>query len=99
MPRDPSPPGPILVLGPAWFDMAGIRHMVGELGVSAQPMNSLAALCTELKADGGAATAALFIAEEALVGKTEELAHCLACQPPWSDLPVVVFAADGPHHQ
>lgn len=41
-------------------------------------------------------TGALFVASEAVGGEFELLRHCLAGQPPWSDLPIVWLSRQGP---
>ncbi|WP_380070521.1 ATP-binding protein [Dankookia sp. GCM10030260] len=49
----------------------------------------------DLLPDGGATVAALLVTEEALADGSDALVICLAQQPPWSDLPVVVLTAGG----
>ena len=92
---DPSAFGPILVLAPIGSDGPEIARVLSGMGVPARAMASLAVLCNELQPDGGASAAALIIAEEAFAGGSEVLVACLARQPPWSDIPIVVLTAGG----
>ena len=94
-PADRSAFGPALVLAPTGRDAAEIGRILGAMGVPSRAPESLAALCGELQPDGGTAASALVIAEEPLAGGAEALAACLARQPPWSDLPVMVPTAGG----
>ena len=94
-PIDPRALGPILILAPIGRDATEIGRILGGMGVPSRAPGNLAALCAEMRSDGGAAVAGLLIAEEALAGGVEALVACLARQPPWSDLPVVVLTASG----
>lgn len=94
-PADPSALGPVLVLAPTGRDAAEIGRVLAGMGVPSRAPGNLAALCEALRPDGGAAVAAIVVAEEALAAGAEALAACLARQPPWSDLPVVVLTAGG----
>lgn len=92
-PADTS--GPILVLAPTGRDAAEIGRVLDGLGVATRSFADLAALCDELRPDGGAATSALVIAEEALARGSDALVACLARQSPWSDLPIMVLTTGG----
>ena len=87
--------GPVLVLAPVGRDAAEIARVLGGIGLRARAIPGVAALCHELRVQGGAEVAALIIAEEALATGTATIAACLAEQPPWSDLPIVVLTASG----
>ncbi|WP_273840653.1 hypothetical protein, partial [Providencia rettgeri] len=65
------------------------------IGVPAEAVASLAALCAELRRDGTAGVTAVILTEEALADSAEALMACLAGQPPWSDLPIVALTASG----
>src|SRR4051794_1826769 len=94
-PANISTLGPVLVLAPIGRDAAEIGRILAGMGVPSRAPSGLAILCEDLLPDGGATVAALLIAEEALAGGSDALVACLARQPPWSDLPVVVLTAGG----
>jgi signal transduction histidine kinase/CheY-like chemotaxis protein len=87
--------GPVLVLAPIGRDAAEIGRILAGMDVPTKAPGGLATLCEDLLPDGGATVAALLVAEEALAGGADALVACLARQPPWSDLPVVVLTAGG----
>jgi signal transduction histidine kinase/CheY-like chemotaxis protein len=81
----------VVVLAPATRD-EGTCEILARAGVDAVPVGSVSQLCARL--DDGAA-AALLDEEVVARGDGEPLRLWLSRQEPWSDLPVVVFAAAG----
>ncbi len=82
----------VVVLAPSAHDGPVTAKIVSDAGFSCTPVRDVDALCRAL--DEGAAVA--LVAHEALVPPaTQRLAALLAAQPPWSDLPVVVFTGRG----
>ncbi|MDO9713629.1 two-component system sensor histidine kinase NtrB [Paracraurococcus lichenis] len=94
-PADISNPGSILVVAPIGRDAAEIGRVLDGMGVATTPCADLAALCDELRLNGGTVTSALVIAEEALARGSDALVACLARQPSWSDLPIMVLTTGG----
>jgi signal transduction histidine kinase len=86
--------GPILVLAPIGRDGMEIGRVLRGIGASSRVLASLDDLCKALHSQAADA-AALLIAEEAIADGTERLVACLADQPPWSDLPVMIMTAGG----
>jgi signal transduction histidine kinase/ActR/RegA family two-component response regulator len=84
--------GRVLVVAPTGRDAALSLKLLADAGIEAHACAGVAAMCVEL--ERGAAVA--LIAEEALVPQAiARLATALANQPPWSDLPLVVFTSEG----
>ena len=80
----------ILVLAPTGRDAALADQTLTRAGLAADVLCSADALAGAIEEGAGA----VLIAEEALSPRTVELlAGALERQPPWSDLPLVVFAA------
>ena len=92
---DLSTLGPILILAPTGRDAVEIARVLDGMGLLARVVERLATLCDELRPDGCVGIAALFVAEEAFASGADALVACLARQPPWSDLPIVVLTAGG----
>jgi signal transduction histidine kinase len=86
---------PILILAPTGRDAVEVTRVLTGIGVSAEAVASLTALCAELRRDGTAGVTAVILTEEALADGAEALMACLAGQPPWSDLPIVALTASG----
>ncbi|KQV97536.1 PAS domain-containing hybrid sensor histidine kinase/response regulator [Rhizobacter sp. Root1221] len=79
----------VLVLAPWGRDAAVIQQVLAQAGLATVNVPTPGALVAAL--DEGAGT--VFITEEALTGPVlTALQVCLAAQPPWSDLPLVVLA-------
>ncbi len=79
----------LLVLAPTGRDGALTRTLLVRAGLAAEVCPDMAALCVE--AERGAA--GLLVADETLTpAGVRRLVALLARQPPWSDLPIVVFA-------
>ncbi len=82
----------MLVLAPTGRDAAVTCAVLAEEGFTTAACPDVDALSREIDAGAGAAV----IAEEALADAAgERLAKALARQPPWSDLPILLFAAAG----
>src|SRR5512145_970906 len=82
----------VLILAPTRRDSELTRSLLASSGVPSvicATIDALVAAC-----DQGAA--ALLMAEEAIPqGGRERVADVLAHQPPWSDLPILLFAQPG----
>ncbi len=81
----------LLVLAPRGRDGPLASSFLVGAGFDARVCRSLDELVRQL----GQPVGAVLIAEEALVGDVAGLDAVLARQPPWSDLPFIVFAAAG----
>jgi PAS domain S-box-containing protein len=82
----------VLVLMPTAQDAERTRALLLEAGIPATTCADVEALCREIAAGAGA----ILLTDEAFSGDREaRLAAVLAEQPPWSDLPFVVFTRDG----
>src|SRR3954464_7748315 len=98
MQADPSSAAPdesterrLLVLPSTGADQLALGKLFDATGIPYAACRSIAQLC-ELHR-GGAAT--LLVPEEALVADSSELVACIAAQPVWSDLPVIVLSRSG----
>jgi signal transduction histidine kinase/ActR/RegA family two-component response regulator len=82
----------VLVYAPIGRDGELSAQVLAGAGVWAEGFESLPALCAALRA--GAAT--VLATEEALAGSAiDELAHLLACEPNWSDIPIILCTTGG----
>jgi signal transduction histidine kinase/CheY-like chemotaxis protein len=81
----------LLVLPSTGADQLALGKLFDATGIPYAACRSIAQLC-ELHR-GGAAT--LLVPEEALVADSSELVACIAAQPVWSDLPVIVLSRSG----
>ena len=89
---DPSLDARILVVAPTGRDATLTAKLLADTGLTAVACGSITELCAEMRR--GVATA--LIAEEALLPSAmAELAAALDAQPPWSDLPVLIFTSEG----
>jgi signal transduction histidine kinase len=80
----------ILILAPLGRDGPLAERVIREAGIDAQVCSSIEHLCEEI--EKGAAAALL--TEEVLgVPQAREFLALLERQPPWSDLPVIVFGS------
>jgi signal transduction histidine kinase len=80
----------VLILAPAGKDAPMARDVLANHGVAAFVCPTLDALCDEWPRGAGL----LLVAEEALFPNgLDQLSACLAAQPAWSDIPVLVFLA------
>ncbi|HYX22149.1 MAG TPA: ATP-binding protein [Thermoanaerobaculia bacterium] len=79
----------VLVLAPWGRDAALAREILRSAGVAAETVPTLGDLCARLAEGAGA----LVLTQEALRPRDlPRLADALSQQPPWSDLPVLVFS-------
>ncbi|MCA1415858.1 response regulator [Bradyrhizobium sp. NBAIM20] len=82
----------VLVFAPVGRDGPASAELLRSANLEAVNCRDLAELVAEMTAGVGA----VFLAEEGLFGKdTAALAHWIAGQPPWSDLPFVVLTSHG----
>lgn len=68
-----------------------MRKMLASEQIVCEVCRTMAELCTALND----ATAAVIVSEESLIADHAKLAHCLAAQPVWSDVPVIVLSRSG----
>jgi signal transduction histidine kinase/ActR/RegA family two-component response regulator len=81
---------PVLVYAPIGRDARTSADLLERAGLPARICGDL----TELIGQVGCGAAAVFIAEEGLIGKrAESLFDWVANQPPWSDLPFVLLTS------
>ena len=82
----------VLILAPSGRDADLIAAALSDVGVSSSVCAASAQLANEIKIGAAAAV----ISEEALGEKEiEGIASALECQPPWSDLPIIVMTGGG----
>jgi signal transduction histidine kinase len=82
----------ILILAPTGKDAALTLSVLDRAGVMAVCCSDLAQICRELERGAGA----VLLVEEAVAPNQDgRLTDWLGCQPPWSDLPVLVLARPG----
>ena len=83
--------GRVLVLAPTGRDAALARAVLEDAGLPALVCADVESLCAEIAHGAGA----VLVAEEGLDRPaTEMLVFALRGQPPWSDLPLLIFPAD-----
>lgn len=78
----------ILILAPLGRDGPLAERVIREAGLAAQTCASMEQLCKEI---GEGAAAALLTEEVLAVPQARDFVSLLERQPPWSDLPVIVF--------
>lgn len=79
----------ILVVAPVGRDAELIRSNLGAAGLQAVPCDDLMRVCTAI----GEGVGAVLMTEEALrADAMGMLQRCLAAQPAWSDVPVILLA-------
>src|SRR5205809_6148806 len=85
--------GPVLVLAPVDGDADAMGIVLTGGGFCVRTCEDVGSFTDSLTQDAGA----LIVAEEALTrfGEAQRLADALAGQPDWSDLPVILLAAQG----
>ncbi len=82
----------VLVLAPTSKDAELTRSVLDRAGVACFGCRDLNEICDQL--DAGAA--AILLPEDAIIQDCRHrLADWLGCQPPWSDLPVLILARPG----
>ncbi len=78
----------VLILAPTGRDAELACTVLSQAGILAQACRGMEELCREIEAGAGAA----LLVEEALEGPAALFFETLDRQPPWSDLPVILFA-------
>jgi hypothetical protein len=95
MPSDPGQPAPrnlrVLLLPPTSRDADAIQKLLSREGFECELCPSMAEVCARL----GAGVGVIFVSEESLYDGHKELAGCVAAQPVWSDLPIIVLSKSG----
>ncbi|HVY45562.1 MAG TPA: hybrid sensor histidine kinase/response regulator, partial [Minicystis sp.] len=82
----------VLVVAPTGRDAALTRDLLARSGLAVETCATIDELAAEVRRGAGA----VLVAEETLVpSAVVSLAEVLAQQPPWSDLPVVIFTGEG----
>src|SRR6185312_2091121 len=82
----------MLIVAPTGRDGPLTCALLGKAGIPCEPRADVEAACREVETTGAAG---LLLAEEALhPAAVERLAQLLAAQPPWSDLPVILFSRE-----
>lgn len=85
--------GPVLILAPTGRDAQTIETLLARERVDCQICPTLQALGAAISHDAGA----VVIADEAFArADLSPLTQKIAAQPPWSDLPFIVFTRQGP---
>lgn len=80
----------VLILAPTGRDASLARQILTDGGITSHICRSLRELTQELHTCG-----AVLLTEEVIRGSAgQELAAALDAQPPWSDLPLLIFAAN-----
>jgi signal transduction histidine kinase/ActR/RegA family two-component response regulator len=95
MPSDPGRPAPrnlrILLLPPTSRDAEALQKLLMREGFECQVCRSLTDVCEWI----GKGVGTIFVSEESLYNGHEQLAECVAAQPVWSDLPIIVLSKSG----
>ena len=95
MPSNNGQPTPrnlrVLLLPPTSRDAEVIQKLLSREGVECEVCGSLSHVCERF----GKGVGTIFVSEEALYSGHEELAECVATQPVWSDLPIIVLSKSG----
>ncbi|QDT75125.1 hybrid sensor histidine kinase/response regulator [Lacipirellula limnantheis] len=81
----------VLLLPPTSRDADAIGKLLRDAGIDCITCPSPAAMAAAI----GDGAAAAVVSEESLIGGDHSLAECLAAQPVWSDLPVIVLSRSG----
>jgi signal transduction histidine kinase/ActR/RegA family two-component response regulator len=82
----------VLVLAPTPRDAQTSQALLAGDGLTCVLCLDLAALCRQIESGAGAAV----LTEEALAADRDgRLAEVLRCQPPWSDLPLILLTGGG----
>ena len=81
----------VLVLPSTAADAQAISRVLGANGIASKNCSGISQLCMEHEQGAGL----LIVSEEALPAGADELAACVAGQPVWSDLPVMVLSKAG----
>ena len=85
----------ILLLPPTQRDAEAIAQLLEQSDIECVPLATLRAVCEAIAEGAGA----VIVSEEALASRRFGLAACIAEQPVWSDLPIVVLSRAGVESQ
>lgn len=95
MPSEPGAPAPherrVLLLPSTSRDAEAIVRVMSANGIECAICLGIQSFCEQIAEGAGAA----LVAEEWTVSGLDELAACLAAQPVWSDLPLIVLSRSG----
>jgi signal transduction histidine kinase/CheY-like chemotaxis protein len=81
----------VLIVAPIGRDAELMCTHLEAAGLLCEAFDSVEAVCATLKEGAGA----LLLTEEALLPDvTPRLAQALDCQPPWSDVPIIILAGE-----
>ena len=81
----------VLIVAPIGRDAELMCTHLEAAGLTCEAFDSVDAVCTTLQEGAGA----LLLTEEALLPDvTPRLAQTLDCQPPWSDVPIIILAGE-----
>ena len=81
----------VLIVAPIGRDAELMCTHLETAGITCEAFDSVDAVCATLKDGAGA----LLLTEEALLPDvTPRLAQALDCQPPWSDVPIIILAGE-----
>jgi PAS domain S-box-containing protein len=81
----------VLVLPTTGADAQAMSKLFAANGIDSSMCADMEQLCARLRDGAGA----LIIAEEALLASPEGLRSCVAAQPVWSDIPIIVLSRSG----
>ena len=81
----------VLVLPSTAADAQAIKKVLGANDIAAEVCSGVTQLCLHLATGAGL----LIVSEESLPAGADELAACIAGQPVWSDLPLIILSKAG----
>jgi signal transduction histidine kinase/ActR/RegA family two-component response regulator len=81
----------VLVLPPTRADAAAIKQLLDTRSIECEIVPDMQALCLKIHEGAGS----VLISEEALTANPDLFLSCVAFQPVWSDLPVLVLSRSG----
>jgi signal transduction histidine kinase/ActR/RegA family two-component response regulator len=81
----------VLLLAPTRRDAEAIGELLAQAHIQCIPQPSISALCQAMSGGVGA----VIVSEEALAADGSALTNCVAKQPVWSDLPIIVLSRAG----
>jgi len=95
MPNDSGQLAPrnlrVLLLPPTSRDAEVLQQLLTREGFECKVCKSLSDVCEWI----GKGVGTIFVSEESLYSGHEQLAECVAAQPVWSDLPIIVLSKWG----
>jgi hypothetical protein len=81
----------VLVLPPTHADGVAIARLLHSVGIHCAVVSDVPELCDAL----GVGAGSIIISEEAVLANSLQLLGCLAHQPVWSELPLIVLSKPG----